>query len=76
MKLTIILFITLFSLAGLLLTGCSDMENSSNNKSAFPALPNYQDSQSAKTTYIYADNQLIAKVITIDNDSHIDYMIP
>ena len=66
----------MFFLAELLLSGCSEIENTSDSNSTFQATSNYPDSQSTKTTYIYANRQLIAKAITIGNESHIDYMIP
>jgi len=75
MKINKILPIIAICIIITILTGCSVPENISNNTPKASNAPNNPDPQSIKTTYIYANNRLIAKTITIGNDSHIEYMI-
>jgi len=58
------------------MTGCRTPESISNNTLKASETPNNPDPQSIKTTYIYANNQFIAKIIAVGNDSRIEYMIP
>ena len=59
-----------------ILTGCSAPENISNNTPKDSEALNNPDPLSIKTTYIHANNQLIAKIIAVGNGSRIEYMIP
>jgi len=65
----------------LVLTGCIDLCDNEHNKSSSPApqapstVPDQSISQIIWTTYIYANDDLIAKSITEGNDSYIVYMM-
>jgi len=76
MKIDKILPIITICIIIITLTGCSAPENISNNTPKASNAPNNPDPQSIKTTYIYANNQIIAKIIAIGNGSRIEYMIP
>jgi len=76
MKIDRIFLITAICVIIAILTGCSPPENISNNTPKDSEALNNPDPLSIKTTYIHANNQLIAKIIADGNDSSIEYMIP